>query len=152
MDLVFVDGVVNGFTQPVEDGGIGIHHTVPDIVIGVTEIVVARIVFIQMEQGEDVTDVHQTAAGIGQRTVMKPGKGQIQLFERGPDIGSCHFPADTGGQISAVEFADSAGGFFHGVPCDVYCHCSLSFFEMGKFDFLFPVEYIIQYKFQLDNV
>ena len=112
IDLVFSDGMVYGFAETVENRGAYILDAVADIVIGVAEIRIAGVVFIQMEQRKNVADVHQPAAGIVQRGVMQPGVGQVQLPERFADVSSRSFSGYVRRQIAAVEFADRRSGLF----------------------------------------
>ena len=109
VDLVFFDRMVDGFAEAVENRRIRIFDAVPDIVVGVAEIVVARIVLVEVEQRENMADVDQPAAGVGERGVVQTGKSQIEFAEGFPDVAAGHFAVNVGRQIAAVEFADLPG-------------------------------------------
>ena len=94
--------MVDGFSEPVIDRRIGIFNAVANIVIGVTEVIVAAVIFVKMWQRKDVADIHQTAAGVGKRRIVKPGKGKIELFKTFLYIGAGIGIGDAWRQIAAI--------------------------------------------------
>ena len=56
-------------------------------------------------------DVHQTAAGIGQGSVVQTGQRQIEFAERFADVHSRHFIGNAGSEVAPVEVADFSGLF-----------------------------------------
>ena len=102
--------MVDRFAETVKDGCGAIGDAVGDVVVSVTEVIVARIIFIQMKERENVADIHQTAAGVDQRGIVQTGKREVEFFEAFADVPAGHFVGDGRSEIAAVEFADFGAG------------------------------------------
>ena len=63
-----------------------------------------------------MADVNQAASRIGQWRIVKPGKGEIELFKALPDVGTGIGIGNTRSEISPVEFTDGFPGSFQRIP------------------------------------
>ena len=126
-DEILVDAVFDAGSEPVIDLGAAF-DAVADIVVGLGEIIIPRIVGVGMLVSEDHVHVDEAHAGIFQRSVVEAGQRDVHLRESVADVASGLLPRQRRREIPAVELFEFArGGFGPYLDLIVFFHGRHSF-------------------------